>query len=200
MPTEDQGPMRSDAHRESSTVPLADGKRDEQRAVDDARRLLELVRRMPAAQFASVFRNGLAPAELMRVIAALSPERRGALIDRARRVQPPAAAGRVGPLDAKAGLPLGTVIRMARKQAGMSQVELAAALGIHQSSVSQWERGTTEPSTQSLLTLMGVLPGVAETLSAAAAEWAGGGRPEPAAGTQAAPEQAQAAGQEGGWP
>lgn len=202
MPTEDQGPLRSDTRRESSTAPLADGKRDEQRAVDGARRLLELVRRLPAAEFASLFRNGLAPAELLRVVAALSAERRSALIDHARRVQPPAASGRAGPPDARAELPLGTVIRMARKQAGMLQVELAAALGIHQSSVSQWERGTTEPSTQSLLHLMGVLPGVAETLSAAAARRAGGGQPGPAAGTPAAPEQAQtqAAGQEGGWP
>jgi DNA-binding XRE family transcriptional regulator len=177
MPTEDQRPILS-----------------------DARRLLELVRRMPAAQFASLFRDGLAPAELMRVVAALSPERRGALIDHARRVEPP--SGRAGPLDARAGLPLGTVIRAARKQAGMLQVELAAALGIHQSSVSQWERGTTEPSTQSLLHLMGVLPGVAEALSAAAARRAGGGQPGPAAGTPTAPEQVheQAAGQDGGWP
>ncbi|HZC99880.1 MAG TPA: helix-turn-helix transcriptional regulator [Actinomycetes bacterium] len=64
----------------------------------------------------------------------------------------------------------------------MSQVELAAALGIRQSSVSQWERGVTEPATQTLLDLMGVLPGVAEALAAMAARRASAGHPERAAG------------------
>ena len=49
----------------------------------------------------------------------------------------------------------------------MSQVELAELLGIRQSSVSQWERGATEPSTQNLLDLMRRLPGLAEALSTA---------------------------------
>jgi transcriptional regulator with XRE-family HTH domain len=45
-------------------------------------------------------------------------------------------------------------IRAARRQAGMSQVELAARLGLAQSSVSQWEKGVTQPSTRHMLTLL----------------------------------------------
>ena len=52
----------------------------------------------------------------------------------------------------------------------MSQVELAAALGIRQSSVSQWERGATEPATQTLLDLLRVLPGLAYAIHAVAAQ------------------------------
>jgi DNA-binding transcriptional regulator YiaG len=65
---------------------------------------------------------------------------------------------------------LAAEIRQARKRAGMSQVELAELLGIRQSSVSQWERGATEPSTQNLLDLMRRLPGLAEALSASTAD------------------------------
>ncbi len=45
-------------------------------------------------------------------------------------------------------------IRAARRRAGLSQGELADQLGIRQASVSQWERGTTQPSTQHLLALV----------------------------------------------
>lgn len=48
---------------------------------------------------------------------------------------------------------LSTAIRSARRRAGLSQVELAELLGVRQSSVSQWERGSTKPSTVHLLTL-----------------------------------------------
>jgi transcriptional regulator with XRE-family HTH domain len=49
--------------------------------------------------------------------------------------------------------PLSKAIRSARRRAGLSQVELARLLGVRQSSVSQWERGSTKPSTVHLLTL-----------------------------------------------
>jgi transcriptional regulator with XRE-family HTH domain len=48
---------------------------------------------------------------------------------------------------------LSKAIRSARKRAGLSQVELARLLGVRQSSVSQWERGSTKPSTMHLLAL-----------------------------------------------
>ena len=41
---------------------------------------------------------------------------------------------------------LSEAIRAARRRAGLSQAELAAALGVRQSSVSQWERGSTRTS------------------------------------------------------
>jgi DNA-binding NarL/FixJ family response regulator len=41
---------------------------------------------------------------------------------------------------------LGSIISQARAQAGLSQGDLADALGIAQSSVSQWERGATTPT------------------------------------------------------
>jgi transcriptional regulator with XRE-family HTH domain len=52
---------------------------------------------------------------------------------------------------------LGVAIREARRAAGMAQEDLAAALGVRQSSVSQWERGTTAPTTRHLLGLLGLL-------------------------------------------
>jgi transcriptional regulator with XRE-family HTH domain len=48
---------------------------------------------------------------------------------------------------------LSRAIRSARRRAGLSQVELAELVGVRQSSVSQWERGSTKPSTVHLLTL-----------------------------------------------
>jgi DNA-binding transcriptional regulator YiaG len=36
-------------------------------------------------------------------------------------------------------------IRRVRTQAGLSQADLAAVVGVNQAAVSQWERGTTEP-------------------------------------------------------
>jgi DNA-binding transcriptional regulator YiaG len=137
-----------------------------QRPPGDAQRLLELVRGMPADAFVDLFRTGLPPAELLRVIGALPPDRRDALLDRAGEALPPDRPGRPG---RGAGVSLATAIRQARTRARLSQVELAAALGIRQSSVSQWERGATEPATQTLLDLLRVLPGLADALHAVAA-------------------------------
>jgi transcriptional regulator with XRE-family HTH domain len=52
---------------------------------------------------------------------------------------------------------LSTTIREVRKRAQLSQEELAARLGVRQSSISQWERGVTAPSTRHLLDLGSVL-------------------------------------------
>jgi transcriptional regulator with XRE-family HTH domain len=49
---------------------------------------------------------------------------------------------------------LGAVIREARLASGLSQADLASELGVRQSSVSQWERGTTAPVTWHLLGLL----------------------------------------------
>jgi transcriptional regulator with XRE-family HTH domain len=49
---------------------------------------------------------------------------------------------------------LGRAIRIARRAANLSQSETAAALGVRQSSVSQWERGITLPKTRHLLQLL----------------------------------------------
>ena len=49
-------------------------------------------------------------------------------------------------------------IRAARRHAGLSQVELAEHLGIAQSSVSQWEKGVTLPSTRHMLGLLQRFP------------------------------------------
>ncbi len=57
-------------------------------------------------------------------------------------------------------------IRAARRQAGMSQVELAERLGLAQSSVSQWEKGVTQPSTRHMLTLLQMFPASAAELIA----------------------------------
>jgi transcriptional regulator with XRE-family HTH domain len=52
---------------------------------------------------------------------------------------------------------LSEAIRAARRRAGLSQAELAELLGVRQSSVSQWERGSTRPSTVHLLALTAAL-------------------------------------------
>jgi HTH-type transcriptional regulator/antitoxin HipB len=73
---------------------------------------------------------------------------------------------------------LSEAIRAARRRAGLSQAELAAALGVRQSSVSQWERGSTRPSTGHLLALTSILRTTLLDFSAVAAgeaEGAGGG-------------------------
>ena len=63
---------------------------------------------------------------------------------------------------------LSEAIRAARRRAGLSQAELAAALGVRQSSVSQWERGSTRPSTDHLLALTALLRTTRLDFSAAA--------------------------------
>jgi HTH-type transcriptional regulator / antitoxin HipB len=64
---------------------------------------------------------------------------------------------------------LSEAIRAARRRAGLSQAELAAALGVRQSSVSQWERGSTRPSTGHLLALTSILRTTLLDFSAVAA-------------------------------
>jgi transcriptional regulator with XRE-family HTH domain len=48
------------------------------------------------------------------------------------------------------GEKIGSVIRQARKAAGKKQGELADALGVPQSQVSDWERGAVVPGVESL--------------------------------------------------
>jgi transcriptional regulator with XRE-family HTH domain len=74
---------------------------------------------------------------------------------------------------------LSEAIRAARRRAGLSQAELAAALGVRQSSVSQWERGSTRPSTDHLLALTSILRTTLLDFSAAAG---GGGATDGSAG------------------
>lgn len=62
---------------------------------------------------------------------------------RKREQQPPAAPGR-WPDRAAPGA--GRRIREMREEAGMSQVELAAALGVPQATLSGWETGRNRPA------------------------------------------------------
>jgi transcriptional regulator with XRE-family HTH domain len=63
-------------------------------------------------------------------------------------------------------LALAAWIRAARRQAGLSQVELAEQLGLAQSSVSQREKGVTQPSTTHMLKLLRMFPAsVAELIA-----------------------------------
>ena len=48
---------------------------------------------------------------------------------------------------------LGTNIMRLRKEAGLTQEQLAKALGISYQAVSKWETGAAEPSTSNLLAL-----------------------------------------------
>jgi transcriptional regulator with XRE-family HTH domain len=48
---------------------------------------------------------------------------------------------------------LGSRIRQARRQAGLSQSQLAAKIGAHVTSVSDWERGVNEPSVRHLTSI-----------------------------------------------
>jgi transcriptional regulator with XRE-family HTH domain len=52
---------------------------------------------------------------------------------------------------------LGTAIKAARKAAQLSQQDVAAALGVRQSTVCHWERGSTAPKTRHLLGLLRLL-------------------------------------------
>ncbi|WP_374537207.1 helix-turn-helix domain-containing protein [Chitinimonas taiwanensis] len=45
---------------------------------------------------------------------------------------------------------IGTRIRQARKEAGLSQTSLADLVGVRQSAVSEWEAGRSDPTTDSL--------------------------------------------------
>lgn len=48
---------------------------------------------------------------------------------------------------------LGSRIRQARRQAGLSQSQLAARIGAHVTSVSDWERGVNEPSVRHMTSI-----------------------------------------------
>ncbi len=48
---------------------------------------------------------------------------------------------------------LGTAIRQAREEKGMSQERLAEELGVSRQAVSKWEKGTSEPNTSNLMAL-----------------------------------------------
>lgn len=60
----------------------------------------------------------------------------------------------------------GQNIKLQRKVADMSQAELAAALGIHQSAVSRWEKGITAPTIENQLAIARVLGSDARILFA----------------------------------
>lgn len=52
---------------------------------------------------------------------------------------------------------LAITLRRARLRAGLTQVALAAHLGVRQPTVSQWERGVCAPSLPYLAKIVGVL-------------------------------------------
>jgi transcriptional regulator with XRE-family HTH domain len=66
----------------------------------------------------------------------------------------------------QAEVALAAWIRAARRQRDLSQVELAEQLGVRQSSVSQWERGSTAPATPHLLALLRIFPDMVTELIA----------------------------------
>ena len=45
------------------------------------------------------------------------------------------------------------ILKAIRKQAGLSQVQLAQQIGVAQSTVAMWETGTNNPSSKNLLAL-----------------------------------------------
>jgi uncharacterized protein len=49
---------------------------------------------------------------------------------------------------------IGAVVRDARRSAGLSQAELAAAVGTTQSAVSRWERGHDVPRADTLVAIL----------------------------------------------
>jgi len=132
----------------------------------DTDRLLMYVRRMNIEGFARVFRRKLPDVDLMRVITALPKDRLDELTEKARTQ----SFGRQ-PLHPDDGRnPLAGAILSARIRAGMGQHALAKALGVRQSSVSQWERGVTKPSGLRLVDLMRELPALADALSSESAD------------------------------
>ena len=58
-------------------------------------------------------------------------------------------------------LPL--AIRAARKERGLTQGELAARLGVNQSTISFWENGTESPTVEHVIVLALELPQVIES-------------------------------------
>lgn len=55
------------------------------------------------------------------------------------------------------GVLLGTALKAARQQKGLTQQEVADALGISRPAVGQWEKGETEPSTENLVRVCDLL-------------------------------------------
>ncbi len=165
FPYHDQaGPPRRTARGgDPDPAVLGPGRAEPQETATDTHRLLALVRHMNAHTFTQTFRNGLSSDALLRIINALPTDRRTALTDHARTRRDPQPRHRQPPEPHPDEL-LATVIRTARKRAGMGQAELAATLGIRQSSVSQWERGLTEPSKTHLTALMRILPSISDDL------------------------------------
>jgi transcriptional regulator with XRE-family HTH domain len=49
------------------------------------------------------------------------------------------------------------LLREARQRAGLSQAELGETVGVHQNTVSAWERGILTPSKDTLVRLIAVL-------------------------------------------
>ena len=133
--------------------------------LSDAERLLWLVRRLPAGEFAGTLRRGLADPDLMGIIAALPGQRRHALTNRARPPGEPAPEARAAAAR-RADRPVASAIRTARQQAQISQRQLARLVGVRQAAGSQWEWGATEPSGLHLACLLRVLPGLADWLEA----------------------------------
>ena len=61
-------------------------------------------------------------------------------------------------------------LRALRRQHGLSQAELAERIGVHQTAISQWEKGRTSPDRRSLMKLAKVLGVSCDTLLGGAAE------------------------------
>jgi DNA-binding transcriptional regulator YiaG len=140
-------------------------------------RLVRAVRRMAPQEFTRRFRDGLPASALVRVVAALPAERLDELAEHVQRSESAAPSRPPGLQTGATERPLAVAIRNARRQASMSQGELAERLGIRQSSISQWERGTTGPTARRLVELMNVLPSLADGLSLHAMP--SGGMPHP---------------------
>lgn len=52
---------------------------------------------------------------------------------------------------------MGERIRAARERAGLTQKELAAAIGVNHSAISFWENGQTVPTINNLVKIAGIL-------------------------------------------
>jgi DNA-binding transcriptional regulator YiaG len=162
---------------------MTDGSAAAERIVAEDDRLVWVIRGMAPGEFTRRFRDGLPTAALLQVVAALPSERLDELAKRAHRSGSAASSRRPRSREDGADRPLATAIRVARQQADLPQVELAERLGIRQSSVSQWERGATEPTGRRLLELMGELPGLGEILKEMSGLQVVSGRLEPDSST-----------------
>ncbi|WP_336946695.1 helix-turn-helix domain-containing protein [Asaia sp. HN010] len=64
----------------------------------------------------------------------------------------------------KISMRISDLIRSYRKEKGLSQRELAEALGINKSAVAQWELGNTEPSHKNMLNVRSIL-GISDVIA-----------------------------------